>query len=113
MPKKTSLVIYNANNPKELFTCLKVPDPGIDDSTVLNLDQMEIVKVTCHEGPYLAFYRSWPDRFFSLGYIYNEKGEPESVTVIQNCLLNDDKQRDIVATILGKITKQSIKNNKK
>jgi hypothetical protein len=109
---KSLLIIYNANTPKEKFTCLKVDEPGMQ-SVNLNTDQMEIVQATCGDGPYLAFFREWPNTFYTLHRRYNSETKAlEHVEVVQNSILYDDKQAEIVATILRKLTAKSIKQKK-
>jgi len=110
--KKMSLIIYNANEPTEKFTCLKVDEPGMMPAE-LNKDQMAIVHATCDEGPYLAFYRDWPNTFYTLVNRYGKENRKlECVEVVRNCLIYDETQALIVATILRKLTEKIVAGKK-
>lgn len=111
MSEKRQLIVYNSNNPKELFTCLqlKKDDLGI---YVVTGDHYSIIEATCEGGPYLSFFRDTPEIFYTFFKAANPLdaiGDDAWYNLHQTCLRYDEKQRDIVSTILRKICEMELR----
>jgi hypothetical protein len=100
---KRRLIVYNANYPTKLFTCIRV-DETDSSSPTLSQDQYAIIEEVCEGGPYFAFFRDVPDMFYMLRHSYDPDDAEKPVWYelrIAN-IRNDERQQSITSELLRK-----------
>lgn len=92
-----SLIVYNSNRP-EMFCEIDI------DCFCLTEDQHRTIETACNLGPYLAFYRTYPE------CVYRIRGPflgPEKYWIIDSAhLVFDDAQRAIAVGIEKKLSRR-------
>ena len=98
-----SLIVYNSNDP-ELFCVIDC------EGYTLTPEQYQEIEKKCEKGPYLGFFKTFPESIFRIRGPYTGK-EGKFYIVDSTGLLYDDTQRDIAAHIEKELRKNERRQN--